>query len=577
MTAGRFRGLIVWGEKSTMNQIRWIQLSDLHFGDDCEYTLTSRQELKEHIKRNLRDIDYVFVTGDLIFAKNLDDPKKKSKGYAEAAAYLKDICRSLWGDADLAKNIEKRLFIVPGNHDLVQDKARSVAVNGMLDEYNAGRDGKIDPSHFRSLSTASDFFRKAYLELFSKKKAPFNKQKVHYVKETDKINVLHINTCIASSGKEDFGRLIVGFDLLSKTLSSISNKKPTIAIAHHNFDCLSTEEQKKLETLLKQHNISLYLCGHAHARESNLILRYNQYQVINTFTCGTLMADDGSGPDSTVFFVGEMDLDTQAGKIYSFKWDLPHKWHEDPEFGLTQDAGRKGNYRIFSASGLVSGPAPGPAPDAASGPASPGELRISEGTFARIVTHRSPERRTAFLEMNKRARQSLSIYGIGITSVSKEDEMLDRILAGGGTIRLCMASPEIFKPGVCGPGPDGAVPECLLTDTNFCVYGEHMNEYMRAEYYEDMRRSYKRLKDYRETAKDKGGSFEIKVLKSFIPLSINIINEDTEDAELIVEYNMPFTSKRLLMCLNQKESGDYYHQIKEIFDVIWGKAEDFTW
>lgn len=564
MTAGRFRGLIVWG-KSTMNRIRWIQLSDLHFGDDCEFTSKSRQQFQEYItEKNIRDIDYLFVTGDLIFAKKLDDPKKKSKGYTEAAVYLKGLCRSLWGEADLEENIEKRLFIVPGNHDLVQDKARSVAVNGMLDEYNAGRDGKIDPSHFRSLSTASDLFRRAYLELFSKKKAPFNKQKVHYVKETDKVNVLHINTCIASSGEDDIGRLIVGFDLLSKTLSSISNEKPTIAIAHHNFDCLSTEEQKKLELLLKEHNISLYLCGHAHARESNLILRYNQYQVINTFTCGTLMAEDGSSQD-TVFFIGEMDLDTQTGIVRSFKWDLAGGWHDDPEFGLAQDADRKENYRTFSASGLVPGSA------------SPAELRISEGVSAKIVGHRSTERKSAFLEINKRVRESLSIYGIGITSVSKESKMLDQILENDGKIRLCMVSPDIFKPGVCSPGPGEALPECFLNNLNFCVYGEHMNEYMRAEYYEDMQRSYKRLKDYRETAKDKGGSFEIKVLKSFIPLSINIINEDAEDAELIVEYSMPFTDERLLMQLKQGESRDYYCQVKKIFDVIWGKAEDFTW
>lgn len=549
-----------------MNPIRWIQLSDLHFGDDSEFTRKSRKALQEYItEKKLSDIDYVFVTGDLIFAKNLSDQKKKEKGYADAAKYLKDICRSLWGETDLAGNMKKRLFVVPGNHDLVQNKARTGAVNEMLNEYNSGRDGKIDSSYLDNLATASRLFRKAYLKLFSQKAAPFDNHNVHYVKETDKVNVLHINTCIASSGKYDIGRLIVGFDLLSKTLSSISNSKPTIAIAHHNFDCLSIEEQKKLETLLKQHNVPLYLCGHAHARESNLILRYNQYQVINTFTCGTLMAEDGSGSDSTVFFIGEMDLDTQAGTVNSFKWDLASGWHNDADFGTAQDPNREENYRTFSASGLISNPA------------SPKELRISEGVSAKIVTHRSTERKRAFLEMNEQAQQSLSIYGIGITSVSKEGEMFDRILEGGGSIRLCMVSPEIFKPGACRPDPDEAISECFLSDMNFCVYGKHMDEYMRAEYYEDMGRSYDRLKDYMKSAKGKGGSFEVKVLKSFIPLSINIINEDTEDAELIVEYNMPFTSKRLLMRLNQKESSDYYHQIKEIFDVIWGKAEDFTW
>ena len=179
--------------------------------------------------------------------------------------------------------------------------------------------------------------------------------------------------------------------------------------------------------------------------------------------------------------------------------------------------------------------------------------------------------------MNKRAQKSLSIYGIGITSVSKEKEMFDRILKDGGKVQLCMVDPDIFKSGVCKPGPDGTIPDCLLNDIKFCIYGEHMNEYMRDEYYEDMGRSYERLKKYKEHSKDLKGMFEVKILKSFIPLSINIINEDTEEAELIVEYSMPFTAKRLLMQLNQKSSCKYFNEIKEIFDEIWRKAVDFTW
>lgn len=546
-----------------MNYIRWIQLSDLHFGDNSEFSHKSREALQEYIAKNHKNIDYIFVTGDIIFAKNLKTKAAKKKCYDEAKQYLENIYRSIWGGADMAENIEQRIFVVPGNHDLIRDDARRDTVEGMLKNYGMGKDGKIDSSYLKSFKDASSLFRTAYRNLFSEKGATLALQKVHYVKETDKINILHINTCIASSGDGDDGKLIIGFELLNKALSSISNEKPTIAIAHHNFDCLNTEEQKKLETLLKQKHIFLYLCGHAHARESNLILRVNQHQVINTFTCGTLMAEDGAGPVNTVFFVGEMNLDNLSGKIHSFKWDLTSGWHDDMEFGLAQSASRKENYRTFSASGFV--------------PETVAEVLIGKGIPANIVTHLSPERREAFLEMNKRAQKSLSIYGIGITSVSKEKEMFDRILKDGGKVQLCMVDPDIFKSGVCKPGPDGTIPDCLLNDIKFCIYGEHMNEYMRDEYYEDMGRSYERLKKYKEHSKDLKGTFEVKILKSFIPLSINIINEDTEEAELIVEYSMPFTAKRLLMQLNQKSSGIYFNEIKEIFDEIWRKAVDFTW
>lgn len=64
--------------------------------------------------------------------------------------------------------------------------------------------------------------------------------------------------------------------------------------------------------------------------------------------------------------------------------------------------------------------------------------------------------------------------------------------------------------------------------------------------------------------------------KSFIPISINIINEKTAKAELIVEYNMPFTSKRLLLNLNMKKHEEYYMQVKEVFDDIWNRAEEMN-
>ena len=78
---------------------------------------------------------------------------------------------------------------------------------------------------------------------------------MHYVIETDIINILHINTCIASCEDGDDGKLILGFKLLNDAIEGIKNNKPTIAIAHHNFDCFNKEEQRKLELLLKEKNI----------------------------------------------------------------------------------------------------------------------------------------------------------------------------------------------------------------------------------------------------------------------------------------------------------------------------------
>lgn len=545
-----------------MNKVRWIQLSDLHFGDDSPYSQKSREAFQKFVSEECKDIDYIFITGDIIYAKNLKNKRKRNSAYKEAGEYLKKIYYSVWGKENSDLKVTDRIFIVPGNHDLIRNDARSGSIKSLLSEYAKKTDGKIDSSYLDNTRQAMKDFTNFYKNLLTSVNTKKLTSDMHYVFETEKINILHINTCISSGSDGDDGKLIVGFELLSKALDSINNNKPTIAIAHHNFDCLNKDEQKKIELLLKEKNIFLYLCGHAHERESNLVLRYNQTKILNTYTCGTLMSEDGDNKAiDTVFFYGELDVDSCNGLIKSYIWNLSHGWHDDKEFGLVQHI--PDNYRMFCPDNVFD------------------EHRVQlhfdgqKGIAAKIVTHQSPERNIAFYEMNTRIKKSLSIYGVGITSVSRNTELFDKILNSGGTVQLCMVHPDVFKPSNCineSTDMQELSSSCRLDSMNFCIYVNHIDQYVRKEYYDDIQRSYKRLLDYKEVAQNLPGKFQIKLLKSFIPISINIINDKTDDAELIIEYNMPFTSKRLLLQLNRKDNADSFDQIKDIFDIIWGKA-----
>ncbi len=544
-----------------MSKIKWIQLSDLHLGNDLSYSDKSRKALLNYIKEHDNDIDFVFVTGDIIFAKDLKTEKDKKSAYLAAEEYLKKIYSLIWQDDKTFENLYKRIFIVPGNHDIIRNTARSSCINGLRENYAQDRSGNIDSSFIENTITAMKCYKTFYNRITgSKFKNKINN--MHYVIETEKINVLHINTCIASCGDGDDGKLILGFKMLSKVIDEINNNKPTIAIAHHNFDCFERLEQKNLEILLKDKNILLYLCGHAHERESNLVLRYNQMKMLNTFTCGTLLSVDGENKvNDTVFFRGELDVSSCEGIIKSYKWTLDNGWHEDTDFGLVQK--NKSNFRTFINKTTLNGSVL---------PINLGE----DGVVAQIVSNQSSDRNIAFYEMNKRVQDSLSIYGVGITSVSRNTELFDKILDSGGTVRLCMVNPCVFKMKSCLNTEETGMDKewCEIEDSNFCIYANHIDHYVRKEYYEDIKRSYKRIKEYKEIAKEKTGNFEVKLLKSFIPMSINIINENTEKAELIIEYNMPFTSKRLLLSLNMEKHKDYYTQVKTVFDDIWNRAEE---
>lgn len=545
-----------------MSKINWIQLSDLHFGDTSPYSKKSREALLEFIDKRCKDIDYVFVTGDIIFAKSLQTEKLKKEAYKEAEKYLKEIYSLLWTDDTAYEKLNQRIFMVPGNHDIVRDNARASCIEGLNKAYFKDTMGNIDSSFLDNTKAAMKYYNAFYNRVTGKRIQDKQKKNMHYVLETDIINILHINTCVASCADGDDGKLILGFKLLNDAIEGIKNNKPTIAIAHHNFDCFNKEEQRKLELLLKEKNILLYLCGHAHERESNLVLRYNQTKMLNTFTCGTLLSGERDIID-TVFFRGELDTECYEGRIESYKWTLDDGWHEDMEFGLVQK--NNSNYRTFKDRVILDGEI------------LPMDL-CGGGVLAKIVRNRSSERHNTFQSMNERAENSLSIYGVGITSVSQTTGLFDRILEAGGTVRLCMVNPCIFKEESCLDTSKTAVESklCEIENLKFCIYAKHIDQYVRRDYYDAIQRSYERIKAYKEDAKGKKGKLEVKLLKSFIPISINIINEKTAKAELIVEYNMPFTSKRLLLNLNMKKHEEYYMQVKEVFDDIWNRAEEMN-
>lgn len=272
-----------------MGKVTWIQLSDLHFGDDSEFSKSSRDALLHFIKTQKWEIDYLFITGDLIFAKKANSKEKRKEAYGEAFAYIRNIYKAIWQMED-ESHILDRVFIVPGNHDVIRSKSRTASISGIKDDYKTNSYNIIDHSFLDSVNQSLEAYYD-FLQMFNNAHVEKMKECIHYVTKTPKLNVLHLNSCISSGKDKEEGSLILGFDLLSKALAGIDKNLPTIALAHHSIECLDWEEKRKVEILLKKNKVFLYLCGHTHERESNIILRYDQNTILNTFTSGTLMAE----------------------------------------------------------------------------------------------------------------------------------------------------------------------------------------------------------------------------------------------------------------------------------------------
>lgn len=174
-----------------MNKIKWIQLSDLHFGDDSPYSEKSREALLQYIKRNGKDIDYVFVTGDIIFAKTLETEKQKKNAYRAAEKYIKEIYSLIWAEDKSFENLYKRIFIIPGNHDIVRNDARFSCINGLRETYAKDAMGNIDSSFLENTKGAMKYYNSFYNRITGAKVQKKKRENMHYIIETDNVNILH--------------------------------------------------------------------------------------------------------------------------------------------------------------------------------------------------------------------------------------------------------------------------------------------------------------------------------------------------------------------------------------------------
>ena len=113
----------------SQKSIRWIHLSDFHVGKDEHGELMLFTSILNDIKKRI-DIglcpDMVFITGDLAFSGT-------KQQYENFFLYfympLCNLLVSYWNEPG-----RNRIFLVPGNHDFDQSKARAVKTHGVLNE-----------------------------------------------------------------------------------------------------------------------------------------------------------------------------------------------------------------------------------------------------------------------------------------------------------------------------------------------------------------------------------------------------------------------------------------------------------
>lgn len=310
-----------------MSIIRWLHISDLHFGHNS-YVVDKMRNGLLTLSKDIMPIKFLFITGDLRYGKT------ERFDYPNATVdFVKNLHTTL--------NIDKQsTYIVPGNHDVNRSDELKLLIDGIKRGYRS-TNGEIRTETIKHIQMQREPFLTVYEELCGRKETA-----IHYSIETEHFNIIHINTAILSSEDGEDGDLIIGTQLLQKAEETINPSKPSIVLAHHPFDSLRIEEQEQLEIFLKEHNAILYLCGHKHVALSQNIKASRQDSDLWLYACGTNMdIDPQLGATDMDIFIGEIDTDKLCGNIQAYKWSRRNSaWIPDSDFSFHQNGALDGKH-----------------------------------------------------------------------------------------------------------------------------------------------------------------------------------------------------------------------------------------
>lgn len=300
--------------------MKFLQISDLHFGSNAFSSKRFLEKVPFYIKEHFSDIEYLFITGDLRFAKVI------SKGFPkETVSFIQMLQEEL-------KIAKENTFLVPGNHDVDRTETRKSLAQYVISNY-APDDGVIDKSILDALDNSMKEFENIYRNICGRK------YKAQHFFETRKgVNIISLNSALVCSEDNQDGSLIIGMNLLYEALKKMDKSLPGIVLAHHDFQCFNPLERRRLEVLFKDYNVILYLCGHTHRAFCTNIQEINPKKNLWEYVCGTGMdvVKNKSITDMDIF-IGTFYESEKKGYIDAIKWSRENgECIPDLEFSIRQ-------------------------------------------------------------------------------------------------------------------------------------------------------------------------------------------------------------------------------------------------
>ncbi|HEU5378407.1 MAG TPA: metallophosphoesterase [Ktedonobacteraceae bacterium] len=251
-----------------IDKLRWLHLSDFHTGKDAYGQEQMFRYILKYIEQKVKSgypPDLVFLTGDIADTGN---PR-------EYKAFMDTFFRSL--QATLGAENEKRIFLIPGNHDVAQDKMKGAnfyeLYQNIPELFDGSKEGarrrkehlypRFQPYMNAAMHAALQKDPKKNLKWLDSAEGCYTS--VFTLNPNHIIGVLGLNTAWLSCDKNDQHHMTPGKSLIEAGLVRLAEEKcdTYFVLGHHPIHWFRDDEIGAIRALFGQYQV-IYLHGHLH-------------------------------------------------------------------------------------------------------------------------------------------------------------------------------------------------------------------------------------------------------------------------------------------------------------------------
>ena len=311
-----------------------LHISDLHLVADPQWN-NMKNAILESVRETLREVPLgeklLVITGD--FHNFIQD------NFVYAEEFVLSLVKAMGID------LEKDVFVIPGNHDVSNSIPGEVDREALLDFIKRNPEKLYQNNRIDKLLECYKGYEEFVKKIEIYKETDDRKPVTTHVRTwRGKLNLLHLNTALVADGSEKTGQMA---DTLTATSQEIRDELrrgnlPCIAIGHNSFYDLEENQRNELAGMFLQEGVCAYLSGDRHQKnrkreEKSIVLGEEKGTVTIPNVVGYRTSADKSDTYSDFGMIWHL-WDEQAGTVRMkyMRWDPDDqgKMHEDGEGDL---------------------------------------------------------------------------------------------------------------------------------------------------------------------------------------------------------------------------------------------------